>query len=29
MHSLMCAARRKEKLIDDRLVSEVIDGELP
>lgn len=29
MHSLMCAAQRKEKLIDDYLVTEVIEGELP
>jgi type II secretory pathway predicted ATPase ExeA len=29
MHSLMCAAQRKEKLIVDYLVTEVIDGELP
>jgi type II secretory pathway predicted ATPase ExeA len=29
MHSLMCAAQRKEKLIDNHLVQEVIDSELP
>lgn len=29
MHSLMCAAQRKEKLVDDYLVQEVIDSELP
>ena len=29
LHSLICAAQRKEKLVDDYLVMEVIDGELP
>ena len=29
LHSLICAAQRKEKLVDDYLVVEVIDGELP
>ena len=29
LNSLICAAQRKEKLVDDYLVVEVIDGELP
>ena len=29
LNSLICAAQRKEKLVDDYLVMEVIDGELP
>lgn len=29
MHSLICAAQRKEKLVDDYLVQEVINSELP
>ena len=29
LHSLICSAQRKEKLIDDHMVIEVIDGELP